>query len=260
MTTFVLALMAIAITVVAVEEQASEHCVEEDAAMKVARDELGGQGLLMRETLRSKEKATLEGTERHASAAVTEDREKHASAAVAVTKKKVEHASAVTERTRKGASLKEKEKHASAAVAVAKDKVKHFIVTEPTRKGASLKEKEKHAVTDLEDDMEGEEVDIDDELTTDGKQLWKSECPKFCSTSRKLEGRDWSEKCWMWACQLCPEYKEHCEEILEDDPPDLCGKSCAKSAERMVKKGRSKSMCLWPNCQTCEGWKTKCEQ
>jgi len=227
MTTFVLALMAIAITVVAVEEQASEHCVEEDAAMKVARDELGGQGLLMRETLRSKEKATLEGTERHASAAVTEDREKHASAAVAVTKKKVEHASAVTERT---------------------------------RKGASLKEKEKHAVTDLEDGMESEEVDIDDELTTDGKQLWKSECPRFCTTSRKLKDRDWSEKCWMWACQLCPDYKENCEEILEDAPPDLCGKSCSKSAERMIKKGRSKSMCLWPNCQTCEGWKKKCEQ
>merc|ERR1719360_329312 len=137
--------MAIAITVVAVEEQASEHCVEEDAAMKVARDELGGQGLLMRETLRSKEKASLEG------------KEKHASAAVAVAKKKVKHASAVAELT---------------------------------RKGASLKEKEKHAVTDLEDDVEGEEVDIDDELTTDGRQLWKSKCPRFCTTSRKLKDRD----------------------------------------------------------------------
>jgi len=268
MTTFVLALTAIVITVVAMEEQASEHCIEDDAVMKVAKDELTGQGLLMRETLRSKEKASLEGAEKHASA-VSEDKENHASAAAVVTGNKIRPSPAVTEVSRKEASLqvsavtKDKAKHVSAAVASTENKDKHAsAAAELSKKQESSNDEEKHAsaVTDSEDDMEAEDVDIDDELTTDGKQLWKSTCPKFCSNSRKLKNRDWSEKCWMWACQLCQDYKENCETILEGDAPDLCGERCSESAERMLRKGKSKSMCLWPNCQTCEGWKTKCEQ
>jgi len=120
-----------------------------------------------------------------------------------------------------------------------------------------LSETSEESTMEKDGDYDTEDDDIDDEMLVDGKEEETSTCPKWCTKGRRLKNKPWSTKCWLWSCRGCSEYQSNCADILEGEPP-VCGSRCSKSAERALAQGRSKALCRWPRCQTCDGWEKKC--
>lgn len=109
----------------------------------------------------------------------------------------------------------------------------------------------------VEEVLEFMEEEIMDDIISEDE----GNCPSYCGWS-KVTKHDWSLKCWTWACQECPDWKQNCPDTTKtEDESALCIPKCKRFLQWADRSRRNpKAMrCSTVKCQSCDNSEHKCK-